>query len=64
MIGHMPWLYNKHQSHFIGPLKVDFKKKRSSIINGTRFSQPIYDIPRWKTVTGSFKKIEKNTSVI
>ena len=27
MIGHMPWLYNKHQSHFIGPLKVDFKKK-------------------------------------
>ena len=30
-------------------------EKKSSISNGTRFSQPKYHISRWKTVTGSLK---------
>ena len=28
MIGHMPWLYHKHKSHFIGLLKLTLKMEK------------------------------------
>ena len=35
--------------------EINVKLPKSSISYGTRFSQPKYNIPRWKTVTGSLK---------
>ena len=47
------------KSKKMSPLTVKngiFKKfQKSSISYGTRFSQPKYHIPTWKTMTGSLK---------
>ena len=59
-------LKNCQKIERITPLTVKngiFKKcEKSSISYGTRFSEPKYHIPTWKTMTSSLKT--KNTSVI
>ena len=56
----MPWISQQSPKLYwkLAPQKQNnhfIKLFKCSIFNGTRFSQPKYHIPRWKTVTSSSK---------